>query len=215
MNLPRIPLVAPVLLAILLGAPASPASTPEPSADQPAPSTWPEMTLRELDAVHATLAAAHPGAIDEQNPAFRDWLERGWREARALAPRVTRYNDFLSAVRWYTSGFEDGHLGYSDDIRDNTRDAHRIGIRGWHVDVDASGRYVVDAVAPAWPVALPPLGAYWESCDGTPAAALLATMVAPYQDRRPLATSRRGVARAFFAPKLADQPCGDVHLPRS
>ena len=71
---------------------------------------WPARAERELEAVRQTLAEAHPGPIDDLNPAFREWFEAGYLEARALLPRVDGADAMRALVRRYTSGFRDVHV---------------------------------------------------------------------------------------------------------
>ena len=140
---------------------------------------WQAMASADLDAVHARIQEAHPGVIDPANPQFSVWVEKGYQEARAYLPYVVSYDTALSVVRYYTAGFEDGHLGYSDDIRHD----YPILVTGWNIDW-TRGHYVVTASLPGWSVPLPPVGAVWTGCDGLSADDVLKTKVAPFTDRR-------------------------------
>lgn len=136
---------------------------------------WQRLATEDIGAVHEALAAAHPGAIDPENPGFRDWLDAGPAKAMADVPRIRSYDDMLSVVRLYTAGFHDGHLGYSDD----TRPSPDIVVDGWHVS-SRGGTAVVDRLVPAWPSALPPIGSRWLGCDGRTASRLVAEDIEPF-----------------------------------
>jgi Peptidase family S41 len=140
---------------------------------------WQALAKADLDAVYQTIKDVHPGAIDELNPRFNDWVEQGYREALALIPQVRSYDEMLNAVRYYTVGFRDGHLGYSDGIRGDSP-AYAMNFRLVYRD----GSFVVAAVAPVSKGPIPPLGAKLVTCDGRDARSIWETNVAPFFDRR-------------------------------
>jgi len=145
---------------------------------------WRAFARADLESVRATIIAAHPGAIDEQNPSFRTWMNDGYVAALSLLPRVRDYSTALSAVRFYVAGFEDGHLSVSDNVRPD----EPVRFHGWTVrkrQVD----YIVSAVAEGWPAPLPPVGATLVECDGRSPSAIVREDIAPYRDRRALASS--------------------------
>jgi hypothetical protein len=67
------------------------------------------LAISDLEATHAEIGSAHHGILDDENPGFKDWYESGYRQALAFVPRVGDYETMLSAVRFYTTGFKDGH----------------------------------------------------------------------------------------------------------
>ncbi|MGB8601380.1 MAG: S41 family peptidase [Rhizomicrobium sp.] len=69
------------------------------------------MTRGDLKAVHDTIAANHPGVVDPQNPGFKDWLEKGYAKALAVADQAKSFEDYQRALRLYKTGFRDGHVG--------------------------------------------------------------------------------------------------------
>lgn len=163
------------------------------------PEQWRAIARADLDAVHGAIIAAHPGYIDTANPRLRVWAEQGYREAQALIPRVVSYDTMMSAVRYYVTGFRDGHLGYSDNIRS---DDYRELVTGWRVD-ERGGAAVVTAVMPAWDGPLPPLGATLLDCDGRTPATIVAEDVVPYIDRRDLPYRRVEMLESISSLKLA------------
>jgi len=153
------------------------------------PTQWQAIARTDLDAVYAAIVAAHPGYIDAANPHPRAWAEQGYREAKALIPRVINYDTMMSAVRYYVTGFKDGHLIYSDNIR--SAGLHEM-VNGWRVDEQA-GAAVVTAVMPEWNGPLPPLGATLLDCDGRTPSAIVTDDEAPYFDRRNLPSVRKSL----------------------
>ena len=149
-------------------------------AEQPTASErWQAMANADLDAVHALVRDAHPGVIDDENPGFNAWVDAGYDEAKALIPFVRSYDNALAVVRYYTSGFEDGHFAYSDDIRED----FPVIVTGWNI-TRQDRQYVVAASLSDWPAPLPPVGAQWTGCDGLPAETVLRTRIGPFSDRR-------------------------------
>src|SRR5687768_7538741 len=71
---------------------------------------WHKLYLRDLDSLRAAIAANHPGALDEQNPEFARTLERAYREARALAPKLKDFSAFRIGLTRFINAFEDEHL---------------------------------------------------------------------------------------------------------
>jgi len=157
------------------------AETPDKAAPPENPALrWQAMARSDLAAVQALVLSTHPGSIDDGNPAFRDWMTTGYQQALALIPKVVTYDTAMSAVRFYVTGFLDGHFGYSDNAR---RRDYPILINGWRLRKE-KGHYVVTAVAKEWASPLPQQGARLIACDGRAPALLIKEFVAPYVDRR-------------------------------
>lgn len=180
--------------ALLLSLFAAGAAAADKSAAE-----WQAAARADLDAVHKLILTAHPGSIDEFNPGFKAWVEQGYREALQLVPRVNSYDSMMSAVRYYVSGFRDGHLLYSDNAR---RDYPML-VNGWRLRRQESG-YVVDAHLKGWPAPLPPMGARLLQCDGRAPDAILAGDVAPYLDRRTTGRMVEYLPGALTQPALPD-----------
>ncbi|MBX9899651.1 MAG: hypothetical protein K2Y28_02605 [Burkholderiaceae bacterium] len=140
---------------------------------------WQAFALADLNATHNAILTAHPGVIDPLNPAFKEWTETGYQQALKLIPKVMSYDTAMSAVRFYTTGFLDGHLLYSDNVRKN----YPVVNNGWKIEkVDQS--YIVTATAEKWPAPLPEKGSKLIHCDGRLPATIINEDVAPYVDRR-------------------------------
>lgn len=176
---------------------AQPAAAP--AQQDKTPAEWQALARADLEAAHAAVIAGHPGYIDAQNPKFRDWTERGYREALALVPRVDSYNGLLGAVRYYVTGFRDGHFHYSDDVR---KESYRVKSEGWLLD-KVGDAYLVVGHNPDWKGKLPPLGARLLGCDGRTPQALIDEDVAPFLERRHLAAYQSALAGMLAYPALS------------
>ena len=139
---------------------------------------WQAMARADLAAARNKIREAHPGVIDSQNPEFNDWVERGYEEASDLVPNVMSYDTALQAVRYYTTGFNDGHLSYSDDVRADVP----IWVSGWRVE-KKDGDYVVVTTLRDWPTPLPNEGDVWIGCDGLEPDVILSHGVGPFVRR--------------------------------
>lgn len=173
----------------------------EPAPVEPRPKTaaeWQAMARADLDATHALVLSAHPGTIDELNPGFKQWTEDGYRQAQQLIPRVVSYDTAVAAVRFYASGFRDGHFGYTDDVFAG----HPIITSGWRVE-EADGKHVVVGTMKNWPAPLPPTGATLVQCDGRTPEKIIEEDIAPYSDRRDLPYVRSRLASLFGTLLLA------------
>ena len=160
---------------------------------------WQAMARADLDATHALVLSAHPGSIDELNPAFREWSETGYRKAQALIPRVISYDSAMSAVRYYVAGFRDGHFVYSD----NARAGYPIYINGWNVE-RVGADYIVRQNWKNWATPLPPIGARLIQCDGRQPDAIVREDVMPYFDARDLPAVLDAAAQNMTTLKLSD-----------
>ena len=180
-----------VLLALVTA--ACPCNAIERAA-QKGPDEWQAMARADLDAAHAIIVSSHPGVIDSENPGFNKWVEEGYQEAKAYIPNVVSYDTAMAAVRHYTTGFGDGHLTYSDDIRGDDP----ILLDGWLLGQE-HGQYRVVATIKNWPVRLPPVGAELVDCDGRTPETILREDVAPFVGHRDAAETRKQRIGDFWA----------------
>lgn len=159
-------LSAAALLLVTLPAPAQQAPDP----------LWADLAHRDLQAIHDTLLANHPGPVDTVNTAFADWLERGFRRASAMADSVTGPADMLTTLRYYVAGFGDGHTSLNV-----WWEPSYLQWPGFVAGL-VGDRFLVHSTAASWSAELPPSGAEIISCDGTPVASLVRERVMPYRD---------------------------------
>jgi hypothetical protein len=78
--------------------------------------TWALLTQNDLRAIHDLLRDNHPGPVDPENARYREWLEAGLTQALDRAAAARSYGDYERALRFYTNGFQDGHLGIGLEI---------------------------------------------------------------------------------------------------
>lgn len=131
-----------------------------PAQAQSAPNHWPAIAQADLDFVHRTLKENHPGAIDKENPAFNEWLERGYASAGASAAKAESLPDVKRVLARYLAGFADGHLvvGFDQQATD---------VRWPGIVMSRIGkRYLVSGLAKDWRTPLPAMNAELVSCDG-------------------------------------------------
>lgn len=144
-----------------------------PASAQETPNYWPALARTDLDFIYRNLQHNHPGAIDAQNPYFRQWMERGIVEARAGAEQAASLGEVKHVLKRYIAGFADGHLDLS--FSHQSRSLSWAGLMVKRQD----GRYLVTYRAAPWDVALPALGAELVACDGRPADSLMNEDILP------------------------------------
>lgn len=139
------------------------------------PAEWSEAAIDDLHFIRASIRENHPGPVDPDNPAFRDWFVRGFDEALALARRADDFAGYFFAIQRYGVGFQDSHLGAMSD--DRFQDGARLSRRwpGFILGVDGEDFRIVETSS-----GRPPLGALLESCDGRGAEALADEILRPY-----------------------------------
>jgi hypothetical protein len=128
-----------------------------------ADTSWSALYLRDLDSLRAAIAANHPGAIDAQNPEFARTLERAYRDARALSPRITNFSSFRIGLARFINEFEDEHLqiGFSRQVDSLSEAGIIVHYR--------SGKFQVVDVHQRYPNRAALMGATLVSCDALPA----------------------------------------------
>lgn len=86
----------------------------QPQPQLPAtPQAWRAAAESDLEALRTYLNEDTPVAIDAENPRMQRWFDRGYREARRRARRVTDQPSYFYALAAYTNGFQDPHLSLS------------------------------------------------------------------------------------------------------
>jgi hypothetical protein len=141
-------------------------------AADPAVDPWVLLTQRDLQRIHDTLAANHPGPVDPQSDRYRRWLEDGLQAAKTEAARARQYSDYTRAVRRYLHGFRDGHTTARFLLS-----SERVAWPGFLVGRDADEKIRVLAAAADSNV---PRGAELIACDGTATEQLIEERLDPY-----------------------------------
>jgi hypothetical protein len=133
---------------------------------------WVLLTQRDLQSIHDTLAANHPGPVDPQSDRYRRWLEDGLQAAKTQAAAAHNYSDYERAVRRYLNGFRDGHTTARFVLS-----SERLSWPGFLVGRDADGKVRALAAAAGGNV---PLSAELLSCDGMTTEQLMKERLDPY-----------------------------------
>jgi hypothetical protein len=141
-------------------------------AAEPAAEPWVLLTQQDLQAIHDTLAANHPGPVDPQNDRYRRWLDDGLQISRSQAANARGYADYMRALRRYANGFRDGHIGARFLLA-----SERVSWPGFLVGRDADGAIRVLAAAEDSNV---PLRAELLACDGATTEQLIKERLDPY-----------------------------------
>jgi hypothetical protein len=137
---------------------ATAALAPVASAQSP----WTDLARRDLAAMRETILAHHPGPVDPLNPGYRRWLDDGYRQALAMTDSIKDANGLIAVLSFYTSGFEDGHLGWGSDFVRRTVAWPGI-VVAWR-----RNRFVVDHVAGWLASGDVRVGDEVTACDGMP-----------------------------------------------
>lgn len=142
------------------------------------PSPWGELARNDLAAIREALLENHPGPVDPLNPGYRTWLDDGYEAALAMTDEITSLDGHLAVLRYYTSGFDDGHIGFeSFHSRSWVRwPRFTVALR--------QGRFFVDHVDRDED-RYPSVGDEVLSCDGVQLEERLATEVMPYDGAIP------------------------------
>ncbi|MNF54854.1 Peptidase family S41 [compost metagenome] len=145
----------------------------------PASSNWSRVAVNNITRAHEVIREAHPGVLDPTDQGFQQWFAQGFDQALELARQADSEGRALAALRFYTTGYRDGHLiAWTEEaVNESPRWA------GWLVR-RSNGRYRVAVRAPEWPAEIPHIGDELLSCDGQRIDDLLAEKVAPFVDRR-------------------------------
>ena len=133
---------------------------------------WVLLTQRDLQAIHDTLAANHPGPVDPQSDRYRRQLEDGLQASQAQAAAAHNYGDYARAVRRYVNGFRDGHTTARFLLS-----AERQSWPGFLVGRDVDSRIRVLAAADDSNV---PMRAELLACDGLSTEQLMKERLDPY-----------------------------------
>src|SRR3954451_10804636 len=133
---------------------------------------WVLLTRKDLQSVHDTLAANHPGAVDPQSDRYRRWLEDGLQLAKTQAAAAHNYSDYERAIRRYLNGFRDGHTAAGFVLSSD-----RLSWPGFLVGRDVDERVRVLAATEGGNV---PLNAELLACDGVTTDQLMKERLDPY-----------------------------------
>lgn len=170
--------------------------------------SWREAAIADIERAHALVREAHPGVLDGDEH-FRTWFAEGQRSALDLAARANSAERAAAALRFYTAGYRDGHLGAWRE----QPPAESARWAGWTAQY-RNGAYRVVKAAATWPVTTPSVGDVVLSCDGVETGALLERRVAPFVDRRVELDATRSRLAFHLTNVWAGEPTWDPLRPR-
>jgi hypothetical protein len=159
--------------------------------------SWSQRAVADLRAIHQYILDNHPGPVDAENPAFKNWLEQGYQRSLELARAAKRRGEYNRAVSSYTNGFADDHLG----LLTNFGSVASLW-PGFLTTFGNDGQTRVTVAEPKAPVSI---GDELISCDGVPAAELTDKALFRVYADPGIPHLRPGVSVALFAP-AADDP---------
>jgi len=158
---------------------------------------WRALAKSDLIAVHDILRDNHPAVyVKRDGAAFRDWLERGYREGLRDLPKVRDLNSYFFLVRHYANGFRDAHIvlfPMADFPAKNFVTSWPGFAAQWR-----NGSYVVGYVDPAEAALAPPTGAKLINCDGESAERLAQERLDLYEGDLHLPLQRAITAAALL-----------------
>lgn len=67
--------------------------------------SWQSSYKKNLTLFYDTLKDNHPGFYDDQNPDFKLWLNKGYKEALAKVEEVHSYQDYKKNLCCFADGF--------------------------------------------------------------------------------------------------------------
>lgn len=152
---------------------------------------WAALLRQDARALHASIAANHPGPVNRLDPGFTKNNDRALAKALRRAGTVTTYPGYLWAMRGYVAAFDDGHVQFGADR------GPPIAVRwpGFLTGFDGRGRQVVMTGQDQLPV---PLGAELLTCDGIAAERLAARNIGAFRGRWQLTSQRASHGGRLF-----------------
>jgi hypothetical protein len=171
-------------LLLALAAPAGQAAAAKPVVATPStPDGWRAVTLADVRAFHASIAADHAGPVNRLDPGFNARERAALALAERRAAQVRDYPGYVATLRGYAASFDDGHvqIGFADGL------ALKLQWPGFLTGFDGAGRQLVRTRVDDAPV---PLGATLIDCDGRPAARLAEELVGGFRGRWALSSQR-------------------------
>lgn len=159
---------------------------------QPQDRDWAEALRVDATAMHAAIAASHPGPVNPEDPGFAARNDAELRRALERARKARTFADYFYALQEYVATFDDGHMSYG--VWGNTPD---LDTRwpGFLTRYDGAGRQIVFISQPWSGVST---GSILLSCDGLPADEVSRRRVGSRWGRWKLASQRRLLGAMTF-----------------
>ena len=155
---------------------------------------WSAALRVDAVALHADIAANHPGPVNREDRDFAARNDAQLKRALDRTRSAKTYADYFYAMRQYVASFDDGHLGFA--VFGNTPEEYRW--PGFLTRYDEAGEQRV-FVSEAWsPV---PVGARLVECDGRSADAVSEEVLGSILGRWKLRSQRRRFGAGLFIDK--------------
>lgn len=177
---------------------------------------WSTLALRDLAAIRSTIESSHPGAVDEENPDFRQWLERGYEYARMFGARTQSQAGYRATLKYYVYGFQDGHVSLQFEEPPPVTRWPGFLVEYDHGDFVVAPRSEEETSPPVGTAApdrsmvpRPPEGAVLLSCDGRTTEALSDEILRRFQPIWSVPGARPEAAPYLFVDRgnpFADRP---------
>jgi hypothetical protein len=133
---------------------------------------WGKAAVQDVEHMHQTLVADHPGPVDPDDPEFKERLESSYQFALERARKADDFGGYLYAIRSFTVPFHDEHLKVGP---------YKLGKRTYKWPGFTVGlRHGEMVVIRRDDEAAPPLGARLVSADGKSVEQLVSERVKPY-----------------------------------
>lgn len=140
---------------------------------------WGQFAQRDLLEARRIILQSHPAVLDTGDRAFHEWLRVGFQEATNLGRQAQSQAQALAAIRYFTTGFQDGHLTVSS-YEVPSRPGRWAGF-----NIQRRGKdFLVADTAKSWPIPLPSAGSKILSCGGQDILKIIHEKIAPFVDRR-------------------------------
>ncbi|AMS13119.1 hypothetical protein A3218_01835 [Pseudomonas chlororaphis] len=78
--------------------------------DFPMTIDWSNTAIQDITRAHELIRDVHPGVLSLTDDGFQQWFRQGYDEAIQLARQADSEGKALAALRFYTTGYRDGHL---------------------------------------------------------------------------------------------------------
>jgi hypothetical protein len=150
-----------LFLALATAAPsAAQEAKPEPIAD------WRAAAERDVGGVYGILGENSPAMhVEKDSRWFREWREKGYRQALADLGKVTDAAGYFFLLKRYVNGFRDGHISFSTTPLWKPEKPLTAAWPG--ISTRWTGySFAVSSVEPTRAAELPPVGAELIGCDG-------------------------------------------------
>ncbi len=150
---------------------------------------WSLMAEEDLKAARAFIVETHPAAVPEgRDPDFRERLDKGYSDARALALEARTFGGYRAAISRFAAAFDDPHISSASWVQaDSFWPGFMVSSRrgGWKVVPGG----LVDGPAP---------GAELMACDGKAPDALAAEWLGPYTGSWSVPAERMRVSQSLL-----------------